>query len=103
MAKIGLDLETFRQTADNMQGAYVRGPGGDNAIPTMVMRKFIGETATKIVRLANIYRIPAKRRTFAEDVHPRSNVVDGADCVVLGFVSRSGNAVPHDEFEDGLM
>ena len=47
MSKIGLDLEAFRQTADNAECAYVRGPGGLNAIPTVVARKFIGDATGK--------------------------------------------------------
>ena len=101
MAQIGLDLETFRQTTGNMDGTYVRGPGGDHAIPAVMTRKFIGETAMKVVSLSHIYRVPAPEvRAPAEDVGAGDGVVSGADRVVVEFVSLPRGPRPDD---DGIV
>lgn len=89
MTEIGFDSKTQGVVAGHMESADVRGPGGPNAFPSMVRRKFVGETAVKIVRLSDIYRIPvAVMGKLGEDVDARTNKVDGADGVVLKFIPR---------------
>jgi hypothetical protein len=53
----------------NDQSANVSGPMSAYCAPAMMRRKFIGETTQKVVRLANIYRMPgAYGRGLTEDV-----------------------------------
>jgi hypothetical protein len=60
LPKLGLDSETFALIARDMECTYVRGPMGTNAVYPMVRRKFVGQTAAKVVRLADIYRLPSQ-------------------------------------------
>jgi hypothetical protein len=70
MAEIGFDLQALGISTLDDQSANVSGPMSAYAIPTMVRRKFIGETAQKIVCLSDIYRIPgAYGRSVAEDIN----------------------------------
>jgi hypothetical protein len=70
MAEIGFDSHALGISTLDDQSADVSGPMSAYTIPMMVRRKFIGETAQKIVCLSNIYRIPgAYRCRFAEDVN----------------------------------
>jgi hypothetical protein len=90
MSEVGLDIEAFRKRSRNMQRAYVRGPGGNNAVPGVMTRKFIGETTGKVISLANIYRLPIPVSQFmAENIDAGTRQIDRPDCVVLGFVARS--------------
>jgi len=69
MAEISFDSQALGISTLDDQSADVSGPMSAYAIPMMVRRKFIGETAQEIVCLSNIYRIPgAYGRRFAEDV-----------------------------------
>lgn len=90
MSEVGLDIEAFREHSGNMQRAYVRGPGGNNALPGVMLRKFIGETAGKVVRLADIYRLPfVVRDLTAKNIDAGNNAIRGTDAVVLHFIRRS--------------
>lgn len=59
MPEIGFDRNAVGISSEYAKGADVRGPGGNNAIPSMMLPKLIGETAGKVVSLANIYRVPS--------------------------------------------
>jgi hypothetical protein len=100
MTEIGFDSDSFGVPASDDHCADVCGPGAGYAVPSMMRRKFLGQTATKIVRLADIYRIPATIRPFlAEDVDAANLVERHTDCVVLEFVSRPARASPNDARE----
>lgn len=102
MTQIGLDIELtlggVRPADDHC--ADVCGPGAGYVLPSVVGRKFIGETSAKIVRLADIFRLadiyrmpPAIGGLIAKDVHPADLVKrDVSKCEVLKFVL--GPAVP---------
>jgi len=97
MSQVGLDIKTFLEQSGDMQGTYVRGPGGDNAIPAVVTRKFIGETTPKVVRLSHIYRIPpAQLWGSTENINAGQSVIGGcANGMVLKFVLPSGSTRPN--------
>ena len=76
MTKIGFDLDTLGVPALNGSGGDMCGPMTAYAIPSMMGRKFIGETAQKVVRLADIFRIPKPI-----DGHAAKNV-DAGECQV---------------------
>jgi hypothetical protein len=59
-----------------------------NAIPAMVRRKFVGETAQKIVRLSDIYRVPiAVEGDFAEKIDSGPFEINGPDGMQLKLIS----------------
>jgi hypothetical protein len=97
LSKVGLDPETFALIHGDMQGAYVSSPIGNNAFPAMMRRKFIGETTAKVVRLANIYRIPSSvRPKLAKDIDSWSGQVDGSNGMMLEFIRRSALPQPNE-------
>jgi hypothetical protein len=82
MAEISFDSQALGISTLDDQGADVSGPMSAYAVPIMVRRKFIGETAQKIVCLSDIYRIPgAYGRGFAEDVGSGDGIVYRPDWV----------------------
>lgn len=98
MTKVGFDLQP--------QGVIVE-PASANvghavlecAWPTMVRRKFIGDASQKVVRLADIYRIPAGRADlFSENVKTANGIEYGADVIQIERVKRSAFPAPiHDD------
>jgi len=95
--KVGLNLDALERTGD-VQGSYVRGPGGPNALPAMVRRKFIGKTAGKVVCLSDIYRVPTPLAGGAtEDVNAASGAVERTDGVQLKLVSCTGCPAPDND------
>jgi len=96
--KVGLNPKALSSVGD-VQGAYVRGPGGPNALPAMMRRKFIGDASGKVVRLADIYRVPLTLpERPAEDVNTRAGMVRNAERIQLKLITRSGCAEPEDGF-----
>ena len=98
MTQIRLDIEPplGGVAAADDHSADVRGPGAGYAIPPMMRRKFVGQTATKVVRLSDILRVPsAVRSEFAENVNASYGVPGNAvDRVVIEFVPRAVYAGP---------
>jgi hypothetical protein len=87
MSEVRLDLNALGVSSEHMQSADVCGPSSSNAIPGVMPRKLIGETAGKIVRLANIYRVPSAHRSrFTKDINPRLCVILHADFVKLELI-----------------
>lgn len=97
MSKIGFDKLAVGISARYADGADVRGPSCNNAIPGVMMPKFIGETAGKIVYLSHIYRVPRIiQASLAEDVGASSSGKFGAYGMVLEFVADSASTDPDD-------
>lgn len=94
--KIGLDPKTFVIVKEDMQGADVRGFGGDNAAPTMVQRKLAGKTAPEVIRLADIYRLPLKGDADAltENVNSGALKVISEDFVDPEFIGCAASPGP---------
>jgi hypothetical protein len=90
MAQISLDSHPFGIPACDDHCADVRGSGAGYVTQPMVARKFIGETAAKVVRLSNIYRIPKPiLPLMAEDVDAANGIeCDDSEFEVLKFVGR---------------
>jgi hypothetical protein len=70
MAQIGLDPNPLGVSSVDTEGTYVGGPVSYHGVPLMVRRKFIGDASPKVVRLADIYRIPSATKPggLAENV-----------------------------------
>jgi len=97
MTEIGFNSQSFGVVGDN-ECADVRGPGSANVCPPMVRRKFIGQPAGKIVRLAHIYRMPTTvAGRLAENVDASNRVEHRSDRVVLEFVTRAAGPGPNDD------
>jgi hypothetical protein len=61
----------------------------------MVRRKFVGQTSAKVVRLADIYRVPkAIYAASAEDINATNGIKDCSDGVVLKFVRSAAISLP---------
>jgi hypothetical protein len=89
MTQISFDAQPLGVASVDTEGTYVGGPLAFGAFPAMMRRKFIGETAQKVVRLADIYRMPRICRPgFAEDVDARDGEKDGPDRVQIESVFR---------------
>lgn len=69
MTKIGLDAHSFGVPSFDCEGGDVSGPMSAYAVPSVMGRKFVGETAGKVVRLSHIFRIQEARLGAAEDVY----------------------------------
>lgn len=96
MPQIGLDIQPGGFPPGDDHSAYVSGPGAANSPPLMMQRKFIGETAGKIVALSDVFRVPNPvRSTSAEDVNARNRIEDSPDRVVLKLVLNSADASPN--------
>ncbi len=97
MSEISFNCEPHIAALGDRKGANVRGPGLYNALPTVMRRKFIGDTAGEIVRLSDIYRIPFPvERQLAENVNTGYFPVLGSDPVVVKFVERATDASASD-------
>lgn len=96
MTQVRFDCQPGGVPAVDDHSADVRGPGSANAVPLMVQRKIIGQTAEKVVRLSDVFRIPAAvRRKGAEDIDAGDLIEDGPDAVVLEFVAGSAGTRPN--------
>jgi hypothetical protein len=95
MTKVSFDSDSLGFPASDGHCADVRGPSAGYVIPLMMGKKFIGETAKKIVRLSDIYRIPKCRPLQAKDVDAGDRVeFHSAEGKVLEFVPRAALADP---------
>lgn len=95
MTKISLDIKPGGEPPIDDHCADVRGPGAASVLELMMRRKFIGQASTKIVRLADIYRIPTSVASQAnKHVYTGNGVKLDADCVVLEFIPRAADAGP---------
>ena len=97
MTQIGFDRETQGSpvVVGHMQCADVCSPGGPNAFPAVVKRQVSGETAGKIVRLANVHRSPLVCRDHAtEQVDTGTRQVRGPDRVKVHVISSPAGPEP---------
>jgi hypothetical protein len=58
MTKIKLDTQALGFASVDTEGTYMGGPVAPDTFPSMMRRKFIGDASKKVVRLADIYRVP---------------------------------------------
>jgi len=87
MTKGRFDPYPYGRVARDDESADVRGPGAAYCIPSVMRRQFIGETTQKVVRLADIYRIPhAIVGDSTENVDTSERVEHGSDGVMLKFI-----------------
>jgi hypothetical protein len=76
MAQIGLDSHACGIPTFDHEGADVSGPMSAYALPLMMREKFIGKTSGKIIRLADIFRVPKAPRENGENI-------DAGQCEIL--------------------
>jgi len=76
MTEVSFDSNAFGIPASDDHRADVCGPGAGYAIPLMMGRKFFGQTAAKVVRLADIYRIPS---LICGELAKNVNATDGVE------------------------
>lgn len=90
------DVSSAGYAPMNYERADVCGPGAGNAVQPVVRRKFIGETAAKVIRLADIYRIPQGVVPLPTEDINASHLIEGdvTDAVVLEFVCRASGPSP---------
>jgi hypothetical protein len=70
--EIGFDVPTQGIPSGDVESADVCSPTSDNAIQLVVFPKFIGDASEKVVRLADIHRIPVSvERQGRGDKRPR--------------------------------
>jgi len=95
LPKVGLDPKAFASIAGNMKGTYVRGPGGNNAVPGMMMRWLARQAIIKIMRLAYIDRFPrAIWFLQAKNVDTGSDLIGDPNRIELGLVLSSTCPAP---------
>jgi hypothetical protein len=97
MTQVGFDSHSFGVAASDDHCADMRGPSAGYVIPLIMRKKFIGETTPKVVRLANIYRVPQPILSLlAEDIDAsrwvKRNAINGK---VLKFVARPTESGPN--------
>jgi len=59
LSKIGFDPQAVGLGAGNVKGAYMRGPGGGNALPSVMAKKPESETGAEAFGFPDIKRNPA--------------------------------------------
>lgn len=64
MTKIGLDSQAYGTSAPNEHGGNVRSACIDTSRPFMVLAKPRADADVKVIRLADIKRLPLKRQDF---------------------------------------
>src|SRR5271170_821095 len=79
MAQRSLDSQPCGLPTFDCEGADVSGPMTAYALPLMMGRKFVGETTGKVVRLADVFRIPNPQGLCAEDIDAGEHEVLRAD------------------------
>jgi hypothetical protein len=98
MTQIGFDFETplGGVVSANDHCTNVGGPCAGYILPPMMVRKFVGETAAKVVRLSDIYRIPPSvGGKVAEDIHSANGVKGNlAELKVFELVRFPADSVP---------
>lgn len=105
MSQVGLDIDSplGGVCPGDDHRADVSGPGAGYILPAMMARKFIGETASKVICLADIYRIPTSvSRLVARDVDAADGIErDVSQCEVLKLILRTTHPGPN-EGRDGV-
>lgn len=97
MPEIRFDVLTQGIPAGDMERADVCSPTADNAVPLVVMPKFVGDASGKIVRLADVYRIPVPVGGLpAEDVDAGPRMVAGANGMEVKIIAFTGCVKPND-------
>jgi hypothetical protein len=98
MTQIGLDFDPPLGgiVSANDHSADMGGPCAGYVLPPVMMRKFIGETAAKVICLADIYRIPTSVSSkSAEDVDSTDRIeCDRSEFEVFKLVRFSADAIP---------
>lgn len=88
--KISLDSQPQGFCSGHMQRADVSGPGAPNAFPAMMKRDLLRQPTLKVLRLADVDRIPSVvHRSPTENVHARYRSIDGTNLIELHRVSPS--------------
>lgn len=96
-AEIGFDPLTQGKRSRDMERTYVRGPGGPNAIHSVMGEEAAAEAAAEVLGLADIAGVKvAVGGRFAEDVDAGPLLVVGPDGVELELVLLAGCAGPVD-------
>jgi hypothetical protein len=94
MTKVGFDSQSQGVVAGHMQGAYVGCASGSNALPIVMARKVVADATAKVVRLADVHRVPTQVwRELTEYVDSGSAVVAHPDRVKLEIIFCSARAV----------
>lgn len=97
VSEIGFDVPTQGIAAGDVERADVCSPTSDNAVQLVVLPKFIGDTSEKVVRLADIHRIPfSVERLLTENVNPRIGVISGPDGMKVKAVTFPARSKPRD-------
>ena len=99
MAQVGFDCPAHGATVvmGDMKCADVCGPGGPNAFPAMMKRQIAGDASGKIVRLANVYRLPPSWSGLAaENIDAGAREVCGPNRGHIHVVGAAADAGPPD-------
>lgn len=84
MPKISFNLQTQGTMARDVESADVCGPGGPNAIPSVMEQDVLRQSAVETVGLTDVACVPITvRGQLTKDIDARSFVVRGADLVQL--------------------
>jgi hypothetical protein len=75
MTEVGFDSNSFGVAASDDHCADMRGPSAGYVIPSIMRKKFIGDTTPKVVRLSNIYRVPQPIFSLSAEEHSSSEAV----------------------------
>jgi hypothetical protein len=97
MTEIGLNSQPVGVPATHDHCADVCGPGAGYAVPPMVVRKFIGQTTSKVVRLADVIRVPQSVGTLTtKNINSADRIEHHAtDCKVPKFVPSTAEPGPN--------
>lgn len=79
MTQGSLDSNPLGVSTDDVEGTYMGGPVTYDGAPLMAGRKFIGNTAQKIIKLSDIYLLPC--RSHRESLSLEEKVVSQEDNV----------------------
>jgi hypothetical protein len=97
MTQIGFDSQALGVASVSTEGTYVGGPVSPDGFPLMVRRKFIGDASPKVVRLANIYRVPRVERSgLTKDVDTRNGIKDRPERMQVECVFQPAFSRPND-------
>ena len=97
MPQVGLDCHSYGVPVRDMQRAYVRGPGGSNAIEPMVTETPIRETLVEVPTFTDIIGRPIPvGELVTEDVNAGTGLVLSSNLVELKLVLPAAHAGPID-------
>lgn len=95
LPEIGFNTLSQGQLSRDMERAYVRGPGGPNAIPSVMPEEAASQSAAEVFRLADVAGVPRPvGGLFAEDVDAGPLVIVRPDGAEMEFVLATGSAGP---------